>query len=307
MRWLRLFSLPLLLASLALCARAQSPAVFPNPGSLANELHRLEMSLSEGHSQEVLASLPASWAVVASGKRYSVSTTPLRRLIASPEQAQRWLLQVARQLESYSAAPGTPSSHSAAHAQLNRILARREFAAVEPPTLWERILRRIFDWIAGIVSSLIGYAKQHPTSGMILFGLAAALAICSLGFWLLRRWGGKRRLPLSQPEPPAPNWTWQQWVVLAREARDRKDMRASIHCAYWAAVVRLQDLQRLPRDLTRTPREYLGLLPDYEVSHAPLAALTASLERFWYAARPASPADLRESLDHMEALGCRLD
>jgi hypothetical protein len=307
MRWLRLFSLPLLLALLAPHAHAQAAAVFPNPGSLAGELHRLETSVGEGRSQEILASLPASWAVMASGKRYQVSTAPLRRIIASPEQAQRWLDQVARQLESYSTAPGTPSSSPAARAQLNRILARREFAAVQPPTLWERIVRRILDWIAGIVESLIGYAKQHPTSGMILFWIAAALAICSLGFWLLRLWGGKRRLPLSRPEPPAPEWTWQQWVVSAREARDRGDMRASIHCAYWAAVVRLQETQRLPRDVTRTPREYLRLLPDHEVSRAQLAALTAALERFWYAARPASPADLRESLDHMEALGCRLD
>jgi hypothetical protein len=97
------------------------------------------------------------------------------------------------------------------------------------------------------------------------------------------------------------------FVKRGEEARERGDIRTAIHCAYWAGVVRLQDMQLLPRDLTRTPREYLSLLPIHEVSHAPLAALTAALERFWYAARPASPADLRESLDHMEALGCRLD
>ena len=304
MRWLRLFCLVVLPALLASSMHAQAPSVFPDPASLADELRRIERAIRDGHGREIAASLPASWTVVAAGRRYAISTAPLRKLSASPEQAQRWLDQLARQLESFSTAPAIPVS---ARTQLNRILSRREFSAVRPPTLWERILQRIFDWIAGIVRSLIGYAKQHPTTGMILFWLGALVAVGFLGFWLLRLWSGKGRTALPQPEPPTLIQTWQQWALLAREARDRGDTRAAIHCAYWAAVVRLQDMQLLPRDLTRTPREYLSLLPDHEISHVPLAALTSALERFWYAARPASPADLRESLTQMEALGCRLD
>lgn len=220
-------------------------------------------------------------------------------------QAQRtWLDQLATQLESFPASANTPAS---ARTQLDRILSRREFAPVRPPTFWERLSQRILDWIAGIIRGIVAYAKQHPTGGTILFWLAAAGAVGLLGFWLLRLWTGKRRTPLSQPEPATLGWTWQQWLLSAREARDRGDMRTAIHCAYWAAVVRLQEMQLLPRDLTRTPREYLGLLSDAEISRVPLTALTSALERFWYAARPASPADLRESLDHLEALGCRLD
>ena len=271
--------------------------VFPNPASLAAELHRLESG------RQIASSLPASWIVEASGRRYSISTAPLRKM--SSEKAQRtWLSQLAGQLESASTQPISPAS---ARPQLDRILSRREFAPVRPPTLWERLVQRIIDWIGGIIRGILAYAKQHPTSGTILFWLAAAVAIGFLGFWLLRLWSGKRRTSISQFEPVTLGWTWQQWVLSAREARDRGDIRRAIHCAYWAAVVRLQDLQLLPRDSTRTPREYLGLLPDHENSHAPLAALTSALERFWYAARPAGPADLRESLDHLEALGCRLD
>jgi hypothetical protein len=280
-----------------LLAYAQSSPVYPDPTSLAAELHRL------GNSGQIASSLPAAWVVEASGRSYSISTAPLRRM--SSERAQRaWLDQLARQLESASA---QPSPSPSARTQLDRILSRREFAPVRPPTLWERITQRILDWIAGIIRNILAYAKQHPTGDTILFWLAAAIAVGFLGFWLLRLWTGKRRTQFPQSEPAALGWTWQQWVLAAREARDRGDMRAAIHCAYWAAVVRLQDLQLLPRDLTRTPREYLGLLPNQESSHAPLAALTSALERFWYAARPVTPADLRESLDQLEALGCRLD
>jgi hypothetical protein len=279
-----------------LLAYAQSPPVYPDPASLAAELHRL------GNSRQIASSVPASWIVEASGRRYSISTAPLRRM--SSEQAQLWLDQLARQLEGFSNASSPSSS---ARTQLDRILSRREFAPVRPPNLWERISQRILDWIGGIIRNILAYAKQHPTGGTILFWLAAAVAVGFLGLWLLRLGSGKRRTPLPQPEPAALGWTWQQWVLSAREARDRGDLRRAIHCAYWAAVVRLQDLQLLPRDLTRTPREYLGLLPNREISRVPLAALTSALERFWYAARPVSPADIRESLDQLEALGCRLD
>jgi hypothetical protein len=292
-----------------LLAQAQSPPVlpdkaFPDPGSLAAELHRLEKAVGEGRGPQIVFSLPASWVVEASGRRYSISTVPLRKMIASPSQTQLWLDQLARELESFPAARDTATS---ARAQLDRILARREFAPVRPPTLWERLTQRIIDWISGIIRRIVAYARQHPTSGTILFWLAAAVAVGFLGFWLLRLWNGKRGVPLSQPEPATLGWTWQQWVFSAREAREQGDMRRAIHCAYWASVVRLQELQLLPRDFARTPREYLGLVPDYEISHAPLAALTSAMERFWYAARPASPADLHESLANMESLGCRLD
>jgi hypothetical protein len=291
MRLLSLFCLAGLLAC------AQSTPVFPDPAALAAELHRLE------NGRQIVSSLPASWVVEASGRRYSISTAPLRKM--SSEQARGiWLDQLARQLESSSTAANPPAS---ARAQLDHILSRREFAPVRPPTFWERITQRIIDWIAGIIRGIVAYAKQHPTGGTILFWLAAAVAVGFLGFWLLRLWGGKRRTPLPQPEPAALGWTWQQWLLSAREARDRGDLQSAIHCAYWTAVVRLQDIQLLPPDLSRTPREYLGLLPSYEISHAPLAALTSAMERFWYAARPASAADFRESLDNLEALGCRLD
>jgi Domain of unknown function (DUF4129) len=279
-----------------LLAFAQSPPVYPDPALLAAEIHRLE------NSGQIASSVPVSWIVESSGRRYSISTAPLRRM--SSEQAKRaWLDQLARQLESASAQP-IPSP---ARTQLDRILARREFAPVRPPNLWERLTQRVLDWIGGIIRNILAYAKQHPTGGTVLFWLAAAAAVGLLGFWLLRLWSGKRRIPLPQPEPATLGWTWQQWVLAARESHDRGDLRRAIHCAYWAAVVRLQDLQLLPRDLTRTPREYLGLLPNQEISHAPLAALTSALERFWYAARPVSSADLRESLENLEALGCRLD
>src|SRR5579863_2812194 len=102
MRLLSLFCLTGLLAYAQSAAVPQNTA-FPNPGALAAELHRL----TDG--PPIVSSLPPSWVVEASGRRYSISTAPLRKM--SSEQAQRtWLNQLADQLESF---PAAPDSHAA--------------------------------------------------------------------------------------------------------------------------------------------------------------------------------------------------
>jgi hypothetical protein len=289
--------LAILLTLSAASAPSQSSAVFPDPSLLAAELHRLEKA-----GPQAVSSLPSSWVVENHGRRYSISTAPLRKIPNAPDRA-RWLDHLAQQLENSSAATAPDS----ARVQLDRILARREFAGVGPPSPWDRVVQFILGWISEVLRKIFDFARQHPTGETILFWLLAAVAAGVPIFWLLRLRGGKRRTVPPQAEPTVPDWNWQQWVALAREARERGDARAAIHCAYWAAVVRLQDARLLPRDLTRTPREYLRLMPDRDGSYAPLAALTSALERFWYADRPAGPDDLRESINHLETLGCSLD
>jgi hypothetical protein len=295
---MRLACLAVLLTLSAAAAPGQSSAVFPDPNSLAAELQRLKQAGPAG-----VASLPSAWVVENHGRRYSISTAPLRKIPKAQDQA-RWLDHLAQQLEGASATDEVPAT---ARVQLDRILARREFTGVGPPSPWERVVQFILGWISEILRKIFDFARQHPTGETILFWLLAAIAAGVPVFWLLRLRVGKRRTAPPPVEQTVPDRSWQQWVVLAREARERGDARAAIHCAYWAGVVRLQDARLLPRDLTHTPREYLRLMPDREISHAPLAALTSALERFWYADRPAGPDDLRESLNHLEALGCSLD
>jgi len=50
-----------------------------------------------------------------------------------------------------------------------------------------------------------------------------------------------------------------------------------------------------------------GQLAASPVHREPLTALTMGLERAWYANRGAGPEDFRESLSHLEALGCLLE
>src|SRR6202030_212073 len=111
---------------------------------------------------------------------------------------------------------------------------------------------------------------------------------------------------------------WQEWIHAAREAAARGDFREAVHSAYWAGISRLEETGVLPRDRTKTPREYLQLIDARPLaaeldSHAaqdykkPLAALTSRLERIWYANRLARLEDFDDTLRHLEALGCSLE
>jgi len=280
---------------------AQQTSVFHDPGELIAELRRLETSLGQ-------TPLADDWIVDANGRSYSISTAPLRQILGKRMDdkivAREWLENLVRELEPLES---TSFGGADAHGQLTKILARREFAAARPPSAGQRIMQYIIDWIAAVIRRIVNFADGHPTTGTILFWVLAALAAGFLGYFVLRFWTRKSMVDLPRPETSLPAWNWQKWVMAAREAGARGDLRTAIHCAYWGAVVRLQEYEVLPRALTRTPREYLRLDPDRAASRAPLASITGALERFWYASRPAGPGDLQQSFDCLEALGCHLD
>jgi Domain of unknown function (DUF4129) len=282
-----------------------------NPAELAADLRQIEAGL-DSKGAAVLAGLPAAWAVVTPERQYVISTEPLRSLLVSPrsdriQASKEWLDQVAQQLEAFSKTPaqGVPNTRG----RLDQILARPEFAGVRPPTAWDLFRQRVILWLASLVQRFFTFAAQHPTGGKILFWVLLVGAVGVLAAWLFRVW--TRRDPAFRLPPPNPAGqarSWEAWVRAAREAANRGDAREAIHCAYWAGIWRLQERHVLPEDLTRTPREYLRLVPAPETAAAaPLTALTAGLERFWYAGQAAHSDDFEASLKQLEALGCKLD
>ena len=294
----------LLLAAFSpIVALSQQAEIYPDPQSLTIELHRIERAIQEGHGDEVASRLPSSWTVLTPERRYTIPTRPLRDYIDTPADAEAWLASLAHQLEAW---PAAQTASPAAPARLKQILARSEFSGVKPPGMtqlfWQALRSRILEWIDRFFS-LVG---ADTMGGKFLFGVAAIAAIVFLEAWLLGFWRNRRRHGAAGPEAVMPVQTWRKWALAAREAADRADTRTAIHCCYLAAVVRLQEVQALPDDFTSTPREFLHLIPHHYPFHAPLAALTSTDERIWYANRPASSRDFDESFRHLEEMGCRL-
>ncbi len=282
-----------------------------DPAELAAHLRQIQAGL-DSKGAAVLVGLPAAWEVETPDHRYSISTEPLRSILVSArgdriQASKDWLDLIARQLEGFSKTPAEAGPD--ARGTLDRILARPEFAGVRPPTAWDLFRQRVVLWLASLVQRFFSFAAQHPTGGKILFWVLLVGAVGGLAVWLFRVW--TRRDPAFSLPPPNPGvqaQSWEAWVRAAREAANRGDAREAIHCAYWAGISRLQERHVLPEDLTRTPREYLRLVPAPETAAAaPLTALTAGLERFWYAGQAAHSDDFEASLKQLEALGCKLD
>jgi hypothetical protein len=311
------------LIGVAVAALLPQCAYAADAASVARDLRALQSALEEGKSAEA-RSLPAGWEIDTDGKRYWIPSEPLRELLesvkrypsqapASLDRAKAWLEEVALQLEAYSSAAGQVPAN--AKSKLDGILAQPEFAGVGPPSQWEQLRDRVIAWIQQKIREWFEVVAQHPTASRVLFWTVLAAAVGLLGFWLFRLWTGDERMQRLAPAPgERPLRAWEEWLADARQAAERGDARQAIHCAYWAGITRLQASGALPRDRTRTPREYLRAVtapkpgavgaPDVR---PPLAALTNRLERFWYARRAASADDFRDSLNDLEALGCKVE
>jgi hypothetical protein len=321
-----------LLFALALLVSSGGPAVFGqapptlstnpafDPASFAAEIHRLKSVLQEKTSPDEIAafrdSLPPSWTIVTPEHTYSISSQPLRnQLISLPrEKTLAWMDRLSEEIESYSAAH--PKKSSNARAELDHILAQSEFAAVRPPSSWDLLRQRITAWLERLLIKLLSGMGRHPIAGRVLFWLIVIGGVVCIALWLFRYLVSRDRLDSLQPSSSIiSSRTWQEWIRAAREAASRGDFREAVHSCYWAGIVRLEDSGVIPKDRTKTPREYLrmvaqpapGELASRPAHREPLAALTSRLERVWYANRAAGPEDFQDSLRQLEALGCPLE
>ena len=291
--------------------------------SFAAELRRLDVELRNKRDpngiKDFRDELPPSWNVSTPERSYSISTKPLRDQLNedSTDNAETWIEHLLEELQSAQRAEGLPLA--AAHTQLNKILASRGFEGVRPPTYLELLRERTSAWLQRMLVKFFFGLSRHPIGAKVLFWVVLLAGVGFIALWIFRYLSGRDSMNFFQPgSTTVTTRTWQEWSHAAREAAARGDFREAIHSAYWAGITRLEETGVLPRDRTKTPREYLQLidarLTGAEVdNHAPkdykkpLAALTARLERIWYANGRARLEDFDDTLRQLEALGCSLE
>ena len=329
MRWSVLSLLFLLAGVVNPATFGQGRAATPETGgsvspvydgsSFTAELRRIAEILKKKPSKNEMAalrdSLPKRWTVSTPEGSYSISSQQLRNQLTSlsSEKAQAWVNHLAQEVAcSEQSAPNSPNARE----ELDRILARSEFGAVRLPSAWDLFRQRLAAWIEQMLLRLLGGAAKYPIGGQILFWLLIVAAVGAVAVWVFRFFASRDRGSALEPSTDViAVRTWQEWIREAREAAGRGDFREAVHSAYWAGIARLEDLGVVPQDRTKTPREYLQLvvmpadsqLAPAPVHREPLTALTKGLERIWYANRGAGVEDFRESLRHLEALGCPLE
>jgi len=290
-----------------------------DPRDFSAELQRISLALETKASPNDLAalkkSIPPNWNVRTGNQTFAVSSEPLRAYLASGavQKADQWVRNLRRETapRPVYAAMNTPA---AARPELDRILASPEFGAVRPPSAFDLLKQRIAAWIQRMLMKLFSRISGHPLGVKIFFWALLICAVGFVGFMVLRLF--QRGDPFQELNPASAvisAWNWQQWVRNARQAAQRGDFREAIHSLYWAGISRLEDVEALPRDRSKTPREYLRLAKETRSTNErmeekfldPLARLTTRLERIWYADDTATAAEFAESMAQVEALGCQ--
>lgn len=288
--------------------------------SLEKELDRIAVLLGSKPSPDALAglrdSLPSQWTVNTTERTYTISTNYLRDQLAAgkPDDAKAWTEFLSAKVRSYAAerSPLPPNSRQ----ELDRILSGPEFAAVHPPTAWDIFRQRLAAWLERQFARLFSQLDRYPIGGQILFWIVMVAAVGFIAFSVFRFVASRDRMESMAPQEIVTVYrTWQEWIHAARQAAARADYREAVHSTYWAAISRLQDAEVLPKDTSKTPREYLRALAEPSqpgsltpaTSREPLSVLTSRLERIWYGNRHAASEDFADSLRQLERLGCRLD
>jgi hypothetical protein len=194
--------------------------------------------------------------------------------------------------------PGTPD-FADARARANAILASREFDTTSTPSLRERILARIYQWLDRLFSHVFAFGARSPWIAPLLEWLLGTVACALLLAWILRNLRRQRlRLAveaarqIQETDERVRNWLSEAETCAARGA-----FRDAVHCLYWASIAALEGRRLWQPDRSRTPREYLRLLDPASPVSPLLRRQTRSFETIWYGLRPAAASDYDNALD----------
>jgi hypothetical protein len=263
---------------------------------------------------DLRAALPASWTVSAGDARYTIGTEwllgPLSEMEHDPSGNNVALTQVREKLENYRAEAQAlaesmeTQQDTASRARLDKILSAREFQGQQGPTWWDLLKQRIYHWIDKQLDRIFGHVRARSIGNIVVWSVVTLVGLLML-FWTLRflmRARQTEAMDLSGATPVGRDW--RRWLREAREAAGRGEYRAAIHAAYWAVIMRMEEMKALPEDRSRTPRESLRLVDRGSAAYAPLLQLTRRFELVWYGYRAATAADWDDASQQLEMLGC---
>lgn len=260
------------------------------------------------------SSLPSEWVVNVNGEEYHVPADWLASALADMQVHPKKIDSLLHDLKFRLAAmrksaldlekPSADISEAAARRSLNEILQRREFASAAGPTAFQRWEERVLHWLFGWVSRLLLRLHISAKTGNRLAWTFIVLVFLLIVYWVFRTLSARtQRIEMPSAEPSQTRDS-RAWVSEALAAAERAEYREAIHCAYWAAIVRLEDRKLLSRDHSRTPRESLRLLQAHSQEQGLLRDLTARFELVWYGYRNPSAADWSGARSQLEKIGC---
>ena len=299
-------------------ARAQAPLTPPlSVSDYIGWLDRVRADVDDARtavSPAVLRAIPPVWRIQTSTVRFEVSNAwlirDLRELQGPPgstrSPARARVLDGVRALRAAASAFEEPAvDRRAARARALEILQGREFASIHGPTWRDRLRQQILQIILNVLERLFGSSAIPTVSNMLVYALIT-LAVVVLALWTFRSLARTAALESVVPgRQPVSAKAWPLWLADAQAAAARGEWRDAVHLAYWGGVSYLETRGTWRPDRARTPREYLRLMPPSHELRPAFSALTRSFECVWYGTDRADAQMFRETLAHLETLGCR--
>ena len=267
-------------------------------------------------ARRISSRVPRDWTIDTPNRSWIVSAGPLhssldtwrRKPDADLQASMVRLLRLSRRqavsIKEQTRDPTAPRE------RLTAILAEREFRGIHGPTAFDRLKQRALAWLVSVLERVLGSSAVPAITNVIVYVLIAlAVVLVAAGMYRALRRGAHAdaaRLELTY----SPARRWDAWLADAQAAAAAGEWRHAIRLAYWCGITFLEARGAWRTDLSRTPREYLRLLPataEQESSAQALQALqgmTRLLEHVWYGMAPADQAGFDEALSHLKNLGC---
>jgi hypothetical protein len=191
-----------------------------------------------------------------------------------------------------------PVDPDAAREAAERILAGEEFAPPEP-SLVERLLERLAEWLDGLLPSFGGGGGGATVVGWLLLAAVAVAVV-----WLLARAWRRRR-----PRPSRPSAVVEvtvgaagavDWRAAAAEAGAAGRWADALRCRYRALVAELGRRGVVGPDTALTPGEArAGVAASVPPAAPPFDGAADLFERTWFGTDPAGATDA-ERFDALE-------
>jgi hypothetical protein len=190
-------------------------------------------------------------------------------------------------------------------AEAKEVLSRQEFKQSAASQWLEGVRERVGQWLRELLERVFGSRIGNRSLATAFAWITAIVALAALATFLARLL--VRHTPAAALEigtTPMPRMAARHWAQRALAAARAGDLREAIRLAYHAAVNRLDEQGFWKLDESRTPREYVRLLPDGDPRRSPVADLTRRFEQIWYGHRAPTAEDGTSMAEQLERLGC---
>jgi Domain of unknown function (DUF4129) len=185
------------------------------------------------------------------------------------------------------------------------ILSREEFQRSRGSRWLEEQRNRVSRWLLEMLDRLTGPLIGSRTAAITFGWIVSLAALSAFAVWLVAILMRRSRAAALELADLAPRrMAARELALSAMTALRAGDVRTAVRLGYRSALSRLHEQGTWQVDESRTPREYLQLLPHDDPRRSVISDLTRQFEQIRYGRRMTTTEDAHLVANSLERLGC---